>query len=202
VAVKQPLKGDLMFKPIENTIDKNEVKSALVDWIVNDVSIDELYNAIPWNDELETLMYWCELRESIENVIANCNDNITDEPWNIREVITDTDECIRFNNFIDEKVDNILKVYGSYIERANAKKQSIAKNAQTVDDMIANSNIAHSALSVLERLFVKDYVDIVFNAIIEDVIVDVKECADEQFSDDDVRLAVNRAIVKKLGASI
>jgi hypothetical protein len=191
-----------MFKPIENTIDKNEVKSALVDWIVNDVSIDELYNAIPWNDELETLMYWCELRESIENVIANCNDNITDEPWNIREVITDTDECIRFNNFIDEKVDNILKVYGSYIERANAKKQSIAKNAQTVDDMIANSNIAHSALSVLERLFVKDYVDIVFNAIIEDVIVDVKECADEQFSDDDVRLAVNRAIVKKLGASI
>jgi hypothetical protein len=191
-----------MFKPIENTIDKNEVKSALVDWIVNDVSIDELYNAIPWNDELETLMYWCELRESIENVIANCNDNITDEPWNIREVITDTDECIRFNNFIDEKVDNILKVYGSYIERANAKKQSIAKNAQTVDDMIANSNIAHSALSVLERLFVKDYVDIVFNAIIEDVIVDVKECADEQFSDDDVRLAVNRAIVKKLGVSI
>ena len=88
-----------------------------------------------------------------------------------------------------------------YIEQENKKKQLIAKNTQSVDDMIANSNIAHSALSVLERLFDKEYVDTIFNAIIEDVIADVKECADEQFSDD-VRLAVNRAIVKKLGASI
>lgn len=161
-----------------------------------------MYNAIPWSIELESLISCDVVRESINDVIDNCNDNITNKPWDIFEVIIDTDECIRFNNFIDEKVDNIIKVYDSFIERVNNMKQLIAKNTQTVDDMIANSNIAHSALSVLERLFDKDYADIVFNAIIEDVIADVKECADEQFCDADVQLAVNRVIVKKLGVSV
>ena len=191
-----------MFKPIENTINKTELKKTLVDWIVNDVWVDELHNVIPWSDELETLIDWNDVRESIDNEIDKCSEQINNKPWNISEIITDTKECNRFNKFVDEYVDNLVKIYDSYIEQANKKKQLIAKNIQSVDVLAVNSNIAYIALSVLKRLFDKDYVDIVFNAIIEDVIADVKECADEQFCDADVQLVVNRVIVKKLGASI
>ena len=192
-----------MVKPIISAIDKAELKKALLDWMVNDVSIEEVHNVIPWDDVLESLMYWYEVRDAIDDVIDTCyEDNITKKPWNILEVITDTDECIRFNNFIDEKVDKIVKVYDSFIERANNKKQLIAKNAQSVDDETVNTNIADIVLSVLDKMFVSEYVENVFDAIIENVIADVRDCADEEFSDDDVRLAVNRVILKKLGAFI
>ncbi len=192
-----------MIKPIVSAIDRTELKKALLDWMVNDVNIDELHNVIPWDDELEALLYWGDVRNAIDDIVDTCyEDNITNKPWNILEVITDTDECIRFNNFVDEKVDSIVKVYDSFIERANGKKQLIAKNAQSVDDVIKNTNIADIARSVLDKMFVAEYAETVFDIIIENVIADVKECADEQFSDDDVRLAVNRVILKKLGASI
>lgn len=191
-----------MFKPIENTINKTELKKALIDWIVNDVYVDELHNVIPWSDELETLINWDDVRESIDNEIDKCGEHITDKPWNISEIITDTKECNRFNKFVDEYVDNLVKIYDSYIEQANKKKQLIAKNTQSVDDMVINTDIAYVANCMLDDMFMKDYVDIVFNAIIEDVLADVKECADEEFSNGDVQLAVNRAIVKKLGVSI
>ena len=192
-----------MIKPIVSTIDKTELKKALLDCMVNDVSIEELHNVIPWDDEIEALMYWGEVRDAIDDIVDTCyEDTITKKPWNILEVITDSDECVRFNNFVDEKVDKIVKVYDSFIERANSKKQLIAKNAQSVDDVIMNTNIADIVLSVLDNMFVSEYVETVFDAIIENVIADVRVCADEEFSDDDVRLAVNRVIVKKLGASI
>ena len=192
-----------MIKPIVSTIDKTELKKALLDWMVNDVSIDELHNVIPWDDELEALMYWGDVRDAIDDIVdTGYEDTITKKPWNILEVITDTDECVRFNNFVDEKVDSIVKVYDSFIERANGKKQLIAKNAQSVDDVIKNTNIADIALSVLDKMFVAEYAETVFDIIIENVIADVSECADEEFSDDDVRLAVNRVILKKLGVSV
>ena len=192
-----------MFKPIERTIDKTELKKALLDWMVNDASIEKLHNVIPWDDEIESLMYWGEVRDAIDDIVNTCyEDNITKKPWNILEVITDTDECIRFNNFVDEKIDKIVKVYDSFIERANSKKQLIAKNAQSVDDMIMNTNIADIVRSILDKMFVAEYAITVFDTIIENVIADVRECAYKEFNDDDVRLAVNRVILKKLGASI
>jgi archaellum component FlaC len=191
-----------MFKPIENTINKTELKKALVDWIINDVTVDELHNVIPWSDDLETLIDWNDVRESIDNEVDKCGKQLTNKPWNIGEIITDSKECDRFNKFVDEYVDNIVKIFDSYIEQANKKKQLITKNTQSVDDMVINADIAYVANCMLDDMFMKDYVDTIFNAIIEDVIADVKECADKEFSNDDVRLAVNRAILKKLGASI
>lgn len=191
-----------MFKPIENTINKKELKKALADWIINDDTVDYLHDEIPWNDELETLISWDDVRESIDNEIDKCGEHITNKPWNISKILTDTKECIRFNKFVDEYVDNIVKIYDSYIEHANKKKQLIAKNIQSVDDMVINTDIAYVANGILDNMFMTDYVDTIFNAIITDVIADVKECADKEFNDDDVRLAVNRVILKKLGASI
>ena len=49
------------------------------------------------------------------------------------------------------------------------------------------------------RAFVdKDYIDNVVDAIIDDVVADVKECADTNWSDGDVSFAISRVLSKKL----
>lgn len=45
----------------------------------------------------------------------------------------------------------------------------------------------------------KDYIDGIVNAIINDVIDDVVECADINWNDSDVSLAIGRAFSRKLG---
>ena len=194
---------------IENKMEYSRVKEALIRWVLGtdgqDGATCELGDAIPWDEEIDSIIPWGDVIDEINDSFGIRTDE-NNKLWDVAIILTNANELERFMSFIIEKTNKVMTVYQGiidkanslYIEQENKKKQSIAKNAQTVDDMIANSNIAHSALSVLERLFVKDYVDTIFNAIIEDVIADVKECAD----DDDVRLAVNRAIVKKLGVSV
>lgn len=47
-----------------------------------------------------------------------------------------------------------------------------------------------------------DYSRYIFDAIEEEVAQDIKECAAEEFNDDDVRLAVGRVLMKRLGIEV
>lgn len=47
-----------------------------------------------------------------------------------------------------------------------------------------------------------DYASRIWDAIKDDVVEDVLECADEQFSEGDVALAIGRAIIKRLGYEV
>jgi hypothetical protein len=50
----------------------------------------------------------------------------------------------------------------------------------------------------LREIVDKDYIDNVVDAIIDDVVADVKECADTNWSDGDVSFAISRVLSKKL----
>ena len=68
----------------------------------------------------------------------------------------------------------------------------------------------HSRLSAsivvkqyLSQLFTEtQYMELVYGIIIGDVIRDIEECADEEFNDSDVSLAVQRALMKALNIEI
>lgn len=178
----------------ENKIKYNCVREAIIRYVLR--SSNRFIDAIPWSKELESVIPWVEVYGKINNAFGSISDE-NGKLWDIVSIISKTTELVRFNEFITKKTNKIMTVYQGIIDKANALSKT-----KTVDDMMVNSNIADVANGIIANMFTKEYVDTIFNAIIEDVIADVKECADEQFSDDDVRLAVNRAILKKLGASI
>ena len=68
----------------------------------------------------------------------------------------------------------------------------------------------HSLLSAsivvkqyLSQLFTEtEYMELVYGIIIGDVIRDIEECADEEFNDSDVSLAVQRVLMKALNIEI
>ena len=68
----------------------------------------------------------------------------------------------------------------------------------------------HSRLSAsivvkqyLSQLFTEtEYMELVYGIIIGDVIRDIEECADEEFNDSDISLAVQRSLLKALNIEI
>ena len=68
----------------------------------------------------------------------------------------------------------------------------------------------HSRLSAsivvkqyLSQLFTEtEYMELVYGIIIGDVIRDIEECADEEFNDSDVSLAVQRSLLKALNVKV
>ena len=68
----------------------------------------------------------------------------------------------------------------------------------------------HSRLSAsivvkqyLNQLFTDtEYMELVYGIIIDDVIRDIEECADEEFNYSDISLAVQRTILQKMGISV
>ena len=68
----------------------------------------------------------------------------------------------------------------------------------------------HSRLSAsivvkqyLSQLFTDtEYMELVYGIIIDDVIRDIEECADEEFNYSDISLAVQRTILQKMGVSV
>ena len=68
----------------------------------------------------------------------------------------------------------------------------------------------HSRLSAsivvkqfLSQLFTEtEYMELVYGIIIDDVIRDIEECADEEFNYSDISLAVQRTLMKALNIEI
>lgn len=68
----------------------------------------------------------------------------------------------------------------------------------------------HSRLSAsivvkqfLSQLFTEtEYMELVYGIIVDDVIRDIEECADEEFNYSDVSLAVQRTLIKALNIEI
>lgn len=55
----------------------------------------------------------------------------------------------------------------------------------------------------LNQLFTEtEYMELVYGIIIDDVIRDIEECADEEFNDSDVSLAVQRTLMKALNIEV
>jgi hypothetical protein len=198
---------------IENKMNFNCVKESLIRWVLGTDGQDGatwvLCDTIPWGEEIEEVISWNDVYGDFSKAFGSRTDE-KGKSWDAGIILTNANELERFMSSIIEKTNKVMIVYQGiidkanslYIEQENKKKQLIAKNTQLVDDMIMNTDIAYVTNGIIANMFMKEYVDTIFNAIIKDVIADVKECADEEFSDDDVRFAVNRAILKKLGASI
>lgn len=55
----------------------------------------------------------------------------------------------------------------------------------------------------LSQLFTEtEYMELVYGIIIGDVIRDIEECADEEFNDSDISLAVQRSLLKALNVEV
>ena len=56
---------------------------------------------------------------------------------------------------------------------------------------------------ILSQIFTdNEYMELVYGIIIDDVIRDIEECADEEFNNSDVSLAVQRTLMKALNIEI
>ena len=56
---------------------------------------------------------------------------------------------------------------------------------------------------ILSQIFTdNEYMELVYGIIIDDVIRDIEECADEEFNYSDVSLAVQRTLIKALNIEI
>ena len=56
---------------------------------------------------------------------------------------------------------------------------------------------------ILSQIFTdNEYMELVYGIIIDDVIRDIEECADEEFNDSDVSLAVQRTLMKALNIEV
>lgn len=56
---------------------------------------------------------------------------------------------------------------------------------------------------ILSNIFTEtEYRNIVYGIIIDDVVRDVEECADKEFNDSDISLAVQRTLMKALNLEI
>ena len=58
------------------------------------------------------------------------------------------------------------------------------------------------ARELLKNAVSNDYADYILDVIIDDVKEDVFTSADENFNEDDVRFAIGRVLMKKLGIEI
>lgn len=66
-----------------------------------------------------------------------------------------------------------------------------------------NEYIEDETKSILSNIFTEtSYMNMAYGTIIDDVKNDVKECADEEFNDSDISLAVQRALIKALNIEI
>lgn len=68
--------------------------------------------------------------------------------------------------------------------------------------MKKDEEIEYRARQFLAEFAGQDYGGRILEVIKDDVVADVEECADEEWSDDDVRMAIGRAISKRLGAEV
>lgn len=64
--------------------------------------------------------------------------------------------------------------------------------------MVRNTQITWYTEFILNRL-TDDYASRICDEIIDDVIEDVVECADEEWSEGDIKLAIGRVLCSRLG---
>ena len=65
--------------------------------------------------------------------------------------------------------------------------------------MIDKDDINQLIYDLIKVAVTRDYAMYITEEIIDDVLRDVTECADADYSDDDVRYAIGRVLCEKLG---
>lgn len=64
------------------------------------------------------------------------------------------------------------------------------------------STFVNDCLNILGKTISKDYVRYIYTAISGDLIEDVETSADENYSIDDIRLAIGRVLCNRLGIEV
>ncbi len=61
------------------------------------------------------------------------------------------------------------------------------------------NDVREFVLSLLKKSISDDYVVYIADNILDDVVEDIKTSADEDYSDEDVRFAIGRVLINRLG---
>lgn len=107
---------------IENKINYNYVKEALIRWVLGtdgqDGATCELLNVIPWGKELESVISWNDVCDEINDSFGWRTDE-NNKWWDVGIILTNTTELVRFNEFITKKTNTVMDVYQGIIDKAN-----------------------------------------------------------------------------------
>ena len=98
--------------------------------------------------------------------------------------------------------ENLFLDYGGryYEDMTDEEYDNLPK--ETLEDEM-NEYIEDETKRVLSNVFTEtSYMNMVYDIIIDDVKTDVKECADEEFNDSDISLAVQRSLLKALNVEV
>lgn len=124
------------------------------------------------------------------------------------EIFEDGEIDYSVSHAIDGKeIDSITETISKYDKLEDAIDCIIAPVFEELDEsgnkLDKKSEIRLSAEKLLSKSVSDDYASRIIDTIIEDVIEDINETADpEEWNEDDVRLAIGRAILKKFGEEI
>lgn len=110
------------------------------------------------------------------------------------------------DDFRSREEENLFLEYGGryYEDMSDEEFYNLPKETleESIEDEM-NKYIEDETKSILSNVFTEtSYMNMVYDIIIDDVKTDVKECADEEFNDSDVSLAVQRALMKALNIEI
>ncbi len=61
------------------------------------------------------------------------------------------------------------------------------------------NDVREFVLSLLKKSISDDYVVYIADNILDDVVEDIKTSADDDYSDEDVRFAIGRVLINRLG---
>lgn len=61
------------------------------------------------------------------------------------------------------------------------------------------NDVREFMLSLLKKSISEDYVVYIADNILDDVVEDIKASADEDYSDEDVKFAIGRVLIDRLG---
>ena len=150
-------------------------------------------------------------------------DEISDEnmgkiPQRLYNILVDVFGASAVQNYIEkgeeykdfDKIDELrwkeeenlfLEFGGRYYEDMSDEEYDNLPKETLEDEM--NEYIEDETKSILSNVFTEtSYMNMVYDIIIDDVKTDVKECADEEFNDSDISLAVQRSLLKALNVEV
>ena len=153
-------------------------------------------------------MYCDEISDEDMGKIPQRLYNILVDAFGTREVQNYIEKGEEYKDFYEvddfrsREEENLFLEYGGryYEDMTDEEYDNLPK--ETLEDEM-NKYIEDETKSILSNVFTEtSYMNMVYDIIIDDVKTDVEECADEEFNDSDVSLAVQRSLLKALNVEV
>jgi hypothetical protein len=169
---------------IENRMKYGCIKEALIRWVLGtdgqDGEICDLLDAIPWDEEMDSVISWDDVYDEIKDSFG-CRTDENNKHWDVAIILTDNNEFKRFDKFITKKTINVMDVYQGIIDKVNrlcnTKSEIVVHKFIGVENNVAQYKpLFHYCGNSLTSLANKVYDKLKVSDWEKDVFIDSVHC--------------------------